>query len=144
MRIVIDTSVLVRYLLRPSAATRQLIEELWTSNSVTLVTSPELVEELEGVLQRPKIRRYVAKEDAGALLDAVRANSILLAPLVEVPPFTRDRKDDKFVACGLSGGAAYLVTYDDDLLVLGAVGDMQTGTPEMFVRKFYSRSSSET
>lgn len=28
MRIVVDTSVLVRYLLRPSAATRQLIEGL--------------------------------------------------------------------------------------------------------------------
>ena len=144
MRIVIDTSVLVRYLLRPSAATRQLIEELWTNNSVTLVTSPELVEELEGVLQRAKIRRYVAKEDAKALLDAVKTNNYLLAPLVEVPPFTRDRKDDKFVACGLSGGAVYLVTYDDDLLVLGAVENMRIGTPEMFVRKFHSRSSSET
>ena len=140
MRIVIDSSVLVRYLLRPSAATRQLIEELWTSDSVTLVVSPELPAELEAVLQRAKIRRYVAAEDAGTLLAAVRTHSLMLPPLAEVPPFTRDRKDDKFVACGLSGGAEYLVTYDNDLLVLGAVENLQIGTPEMFLRTLGSRS----
>ena len=37
----------------------------------------------------------------------------------------RDSKDDKFVACGLSGGAEHLVAYDDDLLMLGVVGGMQ-------------------
>ena len=51
--------------------------------------------------------------------------------------FTRDPKDDKFVACGLSGGAEYLVSYDDNLLVLGVVGSMQIGTPEAFVRDLW-------
>jgi uncharacterized protein len=134
MRIVVDTSVLVRYLLRPSAATRQLIEDLWLGDVVKLVVSPELIAELENVLQRPKIGRFVAAEDAAVLVDAVKARSVLLGPLAEIPPFTRDPKDDKFVACGLSGGAEYLVSYDDDLLVLGAVGGMQIGTPETFVR----------
>lgn len=134
MRIVVDTSVLVRYLLRPSAATRQLIEDLWLGDVVKLVVSPELIAELENVLQRPKIGRFVAAEDASVLVDAVKARSVLLGPLAEIPPFTRDPKDDKFVACGLSGGAEYLVSYDDDLLVLGAVGGMQIGTPETFVR----------
>ena len=134
MRIVVDTSVLVRYLMRPSAATRRLIEELWLGDVVELIVSPELIAELENVLQRPKIRRFVAAEDAAVLVDAVKARSVLLDPLAEIPPFTRDPKDDKFVACGVSGGAEYLVSYDDDLLVLGAVGDMQIGTPETFVR----------
>ncbi len=134
MRIVVDTSVLVSYLLRPSAATRQLIEDLWLGDAVTLVTSPELSAELENVLQRPKIGRYVAAEDAAVLVDAVKTRSMLLDPLAEIPPFMRDPKDDKFVACGLSGAAEYLVSYDDDLLVLGAVGGMKIGTPESFVR----------
>jgi putative PIN family toxin of toxin-antitoxin system len=140
MRIVVDTSVLVRYLLRPSAATRQLIEDLWLGDAVTLVVSPELIAELENVLQRPKIRRYVAAEDAAVLVDAEKTHSVLLDPLAAIPPFTRDPKDDKFVACGLSGGAEYLVSYDD-LLILGAVGDMQIGTPESFVRDLPSSES---
>jgi putative PIN family toxin of toxin-antitoxin system len=129
-----STSVHVRYLLRPSAATPQLIEDLWLGDVVTLVVSPELIAELENVLQRPKIRRYVAAEDAAVLVDALKARSMLLSSLAEIPPFTRDPKDDKFVACGLSGDAEYLVSYDDDLLVLGAVGDMKIGTPEAFAR----------
>ena len=134
MRIVGDTSVLVRYLLRPSAATRQLIEYLWLGGVVTLVALPELVAELENVLQRPKISRYVTAQDAAVLVDAVKTRSVVLDPLAEIPSFTRDPKDDKFIACGLSCAAEYLVSYDDDLLVLGAVGDMKIGTPEAFVR----------
>jgi uncharacterized protein len=138
MRIVVDTSVLVRYLLRPSAATRQLIEYLWLGKIVTLVVSPELIAELENVLQRPKIRRYVTAEDAAVLVDAVKTRSVLLDPLAEILSFTRDPKDDKFIACGLSGAAEYLVSYDD-LLVLGTVGNMKIGTPEAFVRDLHDR-----
>ena len=134
MRIVVDTSVLVRYLLRPSAATRQLIEDLWLEDVVTLVVSPELIAELENVLQRPKISRFVAAEDAAVLVHAVKARSVFLRPLAEILPFTRDPKDDKFVACGISGNAQYLISYDEDLLVLRAVGSMQICTPEAFVR----------
>jgi putative PIN family toxin of toxin-antitoxin system len=134
MRIVVDTSVLVRYLLRPSTAARSLIEDLWLQDSVTLIVSPELLAELAEVLQRPKIRRFVTAEDAAALLDAVQARAEFLPPLADIPPFTRDPKDDKFVACGLSGSAQYLVTYDDDLLVLGSIEGMQIATPETFVR----------
>jgi putative PIN family toxin of toxin-antitoxin system len=143
MRIVIDTSVLVRYLLRPSTATRRLIEELWPSESVTLVVAPELLAELEEVLQRPKIRRYVTAADAAALTDAVRAQSIMLEPLVAIPPFTRDRKDDKFIACGLRGDAQFLVTYDEDLLVLGAIGNLRIGTPEQLGRALYDTIDEE-
>lgn len=141
MRIVVDTSVWVRYLLRPSRATRDIVEELWPSDSVKLIVSPEVLSELQDVLHRPKIRRFVAPEDASALVDAVKSHSLMLALLDPIPPFTRDRKDDKFVACALSGNAEHLITYDQDLLVLGAVGNIQISTPEMFVRKFSSHPS---
>ena len=136
MRIVIDTSVFVRYLLRPSAAARRLIEDLWLQDSVTLIVSPELVEELAAVLEQPKLRRFVTAEDAAALLDTVQARAVHLPPLAAIPPFTQDPKDDKFVACGLSGGASYLVTYDQDLLVLGSVQAMLIGTPEALLRNW--------
>ena len=90
MRIVSETSVLVRYLLRPSTAMRQSIEELWLSDTVTLVVAPELIAELEAVLQRPKICRYVAAEQAAVLVDTITARSISLAPLTDIPAFTRD------------------------------------------------------
>jgi predicted nucleic acid-binding protein len=37
----------------------------------------------------------------------------------ETPPISRDPKDDKFLATALTGAADYLVSEDQDLLVLG-------------------------
>jgi predicted nucleic acid-binding protein len=59
----------------------------------------------------------------------------LLGALVEIPAFTRDAKDDKFLACGLSGGAEFLISYDEDLLALKDVGGMRIMTPEAFRRR---------
>ncbi len=52
IRAVLDASVPVRYLIRPSAAIKELIEAEWPGNTVQMVTAPELVEELKGVLER--------------------------------------------------------------------------------------------
>jgi len=49
LRVVIDTSVLIRYLIKPSASIRYLIEEMWFNEDIVLVTSPELLAELDFV-----------------------------------------------------------------------------------------------
>jgi putative PIN family toxin of toxin-antitoxin system len=138
IRVVIDSSVLVRYLLKPSKATKQLVEQVWFEALVEVITAPELMAELAAVLARPKIRHYVTLEDAGALTEALTQRAEVLPPLGEVPAYTRDRKDDKFVACALLGCAHYLVTYDDDLLVLGAAGAVEVLTPEALVKRLRS------
>jgi len=51
-----------------------------------------------------------------------------------VPTYTRDPKDDKFVACALVGDANYLITEDRDLLILETVGDVRIVTPYDFLR----------
>jgi len=50
-----------------------------------------------------------------------------------VPAYTRDRKDDKSVACAIAGRAEYLVTVDEDILVLERLGDARIVTPREFV-----------
>ncbi|MFN2244074.1 MAG: putative toxin-antitoxin system toxin component, PIN family, partial [Anaerolineae bacterium] len=47
--------------------------------------------------------------------------------------YTRDPKDDKFVACALVGDANYLITEDKDLLVLQVVRDVRIMTPYDFL-----------
>jgi putative PIN family toxin of toxin-antitoxin system len=134
IRAVIDTSVLMRYLIRPSSTIKGLIEVRWLAYEVQMVTSPELVEELEGVLRRDYIQALIRPEEGQALLDAIYQKAEMLPSFGEVPSFTRDPKDDKFVACALAGRADYLVTVDQDILVLEAVGDVRLVTPSDFVR----------
>jgi len=66
-------------------------------------------------------------------LDAIRATAEILPPLDEVPAYTRDPKDDKFVACAITGQASYIVTLDKDILALEKLGDLQIVTPYDFV-----------
>jgi putative PIN family toxin of toxin-antitoxin system len=134
IRAVVDTSVLIRYLIRPSAAIKELIEVRWLGDQVQMVTAPELVKELEDVLKRDTIQALIQPQEGQALLDAIDLKAEILPPLGRIPSYTRDPKDDKFVACALAGDAGYVVTVDKDILVLGALSGIQMVTPEEFAK----------
>ena len=51
----------------------------------------------------------------------------------EIPPVSRDPKDDYLLAYGLVGGADYLVTGDEDLLTLRDVEGLKIVSPREFV-----------
>lgn len=133
IRIVIDTNIFVRYLIRPSVAIKELLEVRWLSDQVQVVTAPELVAELTEVIQRPKIQAYIQPQQAQVILGTIGRKAELLPPLGAIPPYTRDPKDDKFVACALLGDAQYLVSVDEDILVLTQVEGVQMVTPYAFL-----------
>ena len=134
-RVVIDTSVLIRYLIKPGVATRELIEARWLGDDIHMVTAPELIQELEGVLQRDYVQKLIQPAEGQALLDAIRLKAEILPALGSAPSFTRDPKDDKFVACALIGNAAFVITEDKDLLVLETLEDVRMVTPYEFMSR---------
>ncbi len=136
IRAVIDTSVLIRYLIRPSAAIKELIKVRWLGDQVQMVTAPELIAELERVLGRDQIQSFIRPEEGQALIEAIYQKAEVLPPLGAIPPYSRDPKDDKFVACALAGDAGYVVTVDADLLVLEALGSVRLVTPAEFASLF--------
>jgi len=133
IRAVVDTGVLIRYLIRPSAAIKELIEVRWLGDQVQMVTAPELAKELEDVLKRDTIQALIQPQEGQALLDAIDLKAEILPPLGRIPSYTRDPKGDKFVACALAGDAGYVVTVDKDILVLGVLSGVYMVTPEEFV-----------
>lgn len=141
IRVVIDTSVLIRYLIRPSRAIRELVEERWLRGDLRMVTAPDLIAELAAVLARPRMRGFVAPAEGEALLEAVRALAEHIPPLGEIPPICRDRNDDKFVACALAGGASHLVTTDADLLELQESAGVRICSPEGFLADLAAASA---
>jgi putative PIN family toxin of toxin-antitoxin system len=132
-RVVIDTSVLIRYLIKPSAAIRELIEVRWLSDEIQMVTCPGLLAELKGVLGRDYIQDLIRPEEGQILLDAIALKAEALPSLGPIPSYARDPKDDKFVACALAGEAEYVITADRDLLVLESLGSLLVITPEQFI-----------
>lgn len=138
-RVVIDSSVLVRYLIRPGAATTALIEELWMGARVRILSAPELIKELEVVLARDKIQRGLRAGADRVLFEAFSREAEMLPPLGHIPSYTRDSKDDKFVACAIAGRADFLVTFDEDLLVLRQVGVTRVVTPQQLLAELTPR-----
>jgi putative PIN family toxin of toxin-antitoxin system len=134
IRVVVDTSVLIRYLIKPSAPIKELIEEAWLGDRVQMVTAPELIKELKGVLERDYVQSLIRPEEGRVLLDAILQKAEILPSFGKVPSYTRDPKDDKFVACALAGRADFLVTVDEDILVLESLGDVRMVTPYDLIR----------
>jgi uncharacterized protein len=115
--VVFDTVVFVRALINPHGIWGKLVFNY--AHAYRLVLSRNTTKELVAVLARPELRAKfprVKTLDSTALL-----NLIAQADLVETGPVTtgsRDPKDNAFLALAQASGADFLVTEDEDLLVL--------------------------
>ena len=56
-------------------------------------------------------------------------------PVVFPRPVCRDQDDDKFLEVAIGGGAQYIVTGDDDLLVLHPYQEIQILKPKEFLEE---------
>ena len=87
------------------------------------VTAPELLEELDRVLQYPKLQRYYTQEKRTRFVALLMALSEVVELPEDVPRICRDPDDDNIIACAVAGDAEMIISGDDDLLALQRVGD---------------------
>src|SRR5438067_1540284 len=120
-RVVLDTVVFVRALFNSRSFCGRLVFEYF--NRYRLVLSPPVVEEILEVLGRQELidRFYLRQVDypeaVARLLQSMQQAEIV--ELGEIPAVSRDPNDDKFLATAKVASAEYLVSQDEDLLVLG-------------------------
>ena len=126
-RVVLDTNLIVSAFISPTGTPRQLLD-ICVQGKVILLTSGELLGEVEDVLHRDYIKqRYeVAEQRIHAFLTDLRDATEPVIPLTSLPLHSRDPKDDDLLALVLGGNAEYLITGDNDLLVLD--GDPTLGS----------------
>jgi putative PIN family toxin of toxin-antitoxin system len=134
VRAVLDTNVLVSGLVAEQGPPCQVLDA-WLEGRYTLVTSLYLVEELTHVLAYPRIaeRLRLDEEEVEAILVALLSQAEVTSGQLRLPGVTRDPKDDAVVACAKEGEADYIVSGDQDLLVLGECEGIQVVTPRQFV-----------
>ncbi len=114
IRIVIDTNVWISYLIGQSLA--NLTDNIFTER-VKILFSDELLAELIEILYRPRFAKYFSSDAIQELLSLIdaRGENIIIRNHVNI---CRDKKDNFILDLCLNGKADYLVTGDDDLLVL--------------------------
>ena len=136
MRVLIDTNVFISYLLSPhTAGFVQTILQAWAEEKFTLLIPEALLDEiLVTVTHKPNLAKRISPADLKAFLTTLQELGEEI-PRIEspIPTVTRDPKDDYLLAYALVGGADYLVTGDEDLLVLeGQIPELEILTPRQF------------
>jgi hypothetical protein len=134
VRAVLDTNVLVSSLVAEQGPPRQILDA-WLEGLYTLVTSLYLMEELVHVLSYPRIAERLRLKEGklAAILAALLSKAEVTSGQLRLPGVTRDPKDDSIVACAVEGEADYIVSGDQDLLVLDEYEGIQVVTPRQFV-----------
>jgi putative PIN family toxin of toxin-antitoxin system len=134
VRAVLDTNVLVSGLLTGQGPPCQIVDA-WLESRFALVTSLYQVGELQHVLSYLRILRRLRLEDAETevVLAALLSEAEVVPGRLQLPGVTRDPKDDAIVACAQEGEAGYIVSGDQDLLVLDEHQGIQVVTPRQFV-----------
>lgn len=119
-RVVFDTVGFVRGLINPTNRWGRIIFD--HRGDYELVVSPPLVKEIVKTFRRPEIARKFRSlpgRDPEAILDIVSRAIAVDVMQDPSPPELRDPKDAHVLATAIAGAAAYVVTEDKDLLVLG-------------------------
>lgn len=117
IRAVLDTNVYVAALLSRSGSPARLIRALG-DGVFDAVVCPQLIEELRGVLHRPKIAEHIDSALADDFVHWLGRIAISVPDPVTVRPVSPDPNDDYLIALALVGRADVIVSGDAHLLGL--------------------------
>jgi len=136
-KVVFDTNVLVRTTFKKrSPVSLRIYQAIEAQECITVIT-PAILKEIKEVINRDYIIKYthttaeMREEFIKSLIDI----SMLTPGTGKLKEKSRDSKDDKFLICAIEAKADYIVTSDNDLLVLKNCQQTQIMSPEEFVKQ---------
>lgn len=122
VRCVFDTNTLISALLFKNSVPGRAFYLVLDQGKI--LVSTETLEELVEVINRPKFDKYLTDEEREEFLGSLLASAELIE-ILEEAQICRDPKDDKFLNLAANGAADYLITGDEDLLVLQSYRNTQ-------------------
>jgi putative PIN family toxin of toxin-antitoxin system len=135
MKVLLDANIYLSYLLARSEhhTVVVVVEHCLTSDVVLVAPEEVLAETLRVLTTRPYFQQRIAPEAAHSFVQALRLTAFVPPVLTSTEShFSRDRKDDYLLAYALMHSVDFLVTGDEDLVVLGCVGGVTILTPLAF------------
>jgi len=138
MKIVIDANVYASSLIKPEGTPGKLLQGLLKSQEVSIVGTTEIINELERILQYPKVRNRISLGNKqiekwlialGLTIELVDIQHLLsLSPIV-----SEDTDDDKYILAALASKAGCIITGDQHLLKLDPYHSIAILKPSVFI-----------
>ncbi len=114
-RYVFDANVIVSAALLPGSVRRQAFDVACAKGVILL--SQAMLTELDDVLRRPKLNKYVSEHERMRFLIALLHEGELV-DVAEMISDCRDPKDNRYLELAVGGHATCIVSGDADLLCL--------------------------
>jgi uncharacterized protein len=128
MRLILDTNLWISFLI---SSKFEKLDELLINQKSKLLFSQKHLEEFVAVAKRPKLRKYISKDELVDLLETIHEVAEFVNVTSKVSK-CRDPKDNFLLSLAVDGKADYLLTGDKDLLVLNKIGKTEIRTISEF------------
>ncbi|MEH6408295.1 MAG: putative toxin-antitoxin system toxin component, PIN family [Leeuwenhoekiella sp.] len=133
-RVILDTNLWISFLISNNF---KAIDKLVNTGEITLLFSNELLEEFIDVVKRPKFRKFFSQKDIKALLELFDEYAELIEVSSDVD-LCRDKKDNFLLNLSVDGTADFLITGDNDLLVIKEIRNTKIITYSEFIENSVS------
>jgi len=132
VRIILDTNILVSGIF--FSGPPYLILDAWRNKKFRLVISHDIYQEYEDIIR--DIHEYHSDIDIDHFLNLILLNSEMCYPEKLHRLVTRDPKDDKFIACAVTGNVKMIVSGDKHLLEVSGYRGIEVLSPRQFFEKY--------
>jgi len=132
VKAVFDTNVLIAAFLTEGICAKLLIRA--RKRDFDLILCDAILQEFERVLKKKFAASPSEISDVSALLSGAACD--IRRRIDAIAPVCRDPDDDRILACAREAGADYIVTGDEDLLVLKSYEGTGIISPREFERFF--------
>jgi len=125
MKLVLDTNIFISAFYW-GGNSQKVIDRTITGPD-ELYVSDKILEEISEVMARPKFK--TEQETIDKYIETIESNCRKVFTEGRIKGICRDKDDDDKLECGINCNADYIITGDEDLLVLGNYKTMKIITP---------------
>ena len=116
-KVIVDTNIWISFLIGKSL---KGLQEYIDSQAVLIVTCNGQIQELTEVFERPKIKKYFTTEQIWEFFELLDESSINVVIKTKTE-LCRDLKDNYLLSLAIDSNADFLITGDNDLLILDSI-----------------------
>jgi uncharacterized protein len=116
-KIIVDTNIWISFLI---GKTLKGLQNYLDNKTVVIITCKEQMQELNLVFEKPKIKKYFTSEQILEFFELLDESSYNI-DIKTKTDICRDLKDNYLISLAIDSNADFLITGDNDLLVLNKV-----------------------
>ncbi len=116
-KIIVDTNIWISFLI---GKTLKGLQNYIDNKTVIIITCEEQMQELNLVFEKPKIKKYFTSEQIVEFFELLDESSVNV-DLKTKTDICRDLKDNYLLSLAIDSNADFLITGDNDLLVLRCI-----------------------